>query len=263
MDPSKMSQSQRQSLWEAAGHPGIAPVGYGGESGGGSGGGGNAVADLIKNATAAYTKQLNDYNAKYKQFNDANPFILDDVLASETAKAKQRIDPYYQKTLSDFLTGVNTQRTQGEQDRSKLLSNLSEDTNTYTGQQKQTLEDTLDKTREGFAGNGLYNSGARLTSEGRATADTNANLASSLTNADRSANQINTAADRASQSLDTQTNTEKDRLATNEAADIGTAANTGVTRDQAQRTFNQGQFTGPPPGSDPIGFQNSLYSLLS
>lgn len=39
MDPKNMSQDERQYLWQSAGHSGVAPVGYGGESGpGGSGG---------------------------------------------------------------------------------------------------------------------------------------------------------------------------------------------------------------------------------
>lgn len=45
-DPSTMTQNQRQALWDRAGHAGIAPVGYGGESSGGSSGGGTDTIDL-------------------------------------------------------------------------------------------------------------------------------------------------------------------------------------------------------------------------
>jgi hypothetical protein len=55
MDPKNMIQEQRQALWDAAGHSGQAPVGYGGE--GGASGGGNVAPfnfDYVKAATDAY-----------------------------------------------------------------------------------------------------------------------------------------------------------------------------------------------------------------
>ncbi len=223
----------------------------------------NTPAALMQEATDAYNKQLADYNAKYAAYNEANPFVLDDVLASETAKAKQSLDPYYQQTLSDFLTGINTQRAQGAQDQSTLLSNLAEDRNTFTGQQGQALQDTLDKTRQGFAGNGLYNSGANLNAQGRNVADTNESLASNLTDTNRKIDQTNLAGERANTALDLQTGQEKTQLGEQEATAVGTQANAAVKSDAGQNLYAEGQATGPPPGADPTAWNTSLASYLT
>lgn len=64
MDPKNMSQDQRQALWEQAGHPGIAPAGYGGEGGSG---GGTFNFDYAKAATDAYGELGTYYDRLLKE----------------------------------------------------------------------------------------------------------------------------------------------------------------------------------------------------
>lgn len=109
MDPKNMTQAQRQALWDAAGKSGIAPVGYGGESGGSSGGGGGfqplSAPDVAKLREEVY-KTLQPY---YLQ------------LAKEAQGDFDRASKILQE---DYLKGTRDQRVEYEFTRKQQTEEL-------------------------------------------------------------------------------------------------------------------------------------------
>jgi len=56
------------------------------------------------------------------------PFAFDEALAKESAT--QEYDPYYKQQLNDFMTDVNTQRSQGVASEDKLIKTLTAERDT-------------------------------------------------------------------------------------------------------------------------------------
>ncbi len=109
-----MSQDQRQALWDAAGHTGQAPVGYGGESGGGSGGSlgafqGPSVQPFTFDWTAAQNAAMAKLAPYYKQ--------LLDLSNGDINRAKQALE-------ADYASGARFRS--GEYGGQMTQENLSE-----------------------------------------------------------------------------------------------------------------------------------------
>lgn len=148
MDPKNMTQAQRQALWSAAGHSGIAPVGYGGESGGGGSG-----------AASQYVGSIANQFTQLKPFDQVDPFSFDKALATQAATAEY--EPYYNQLLSDYTKQVNTTISRSQEDLKSTLTSLQQGKDYYTGTQGRLLDKALKSTNEGYAGRGLFFSGAR------------------------------------------------------------------------------------------------------
>lgn len=172
-DPTKMTQSQRQSLWDAAGHSGTAPVGYGGES---SGGGGDPAADMQQEILDSFKKQNDAYTKGLSDYDKSNPFSFDDMLKKEAENAKGTISPYYDRLLSNYMTGISYLKGNTIQDEQRALTKLQGDYDSYTGQAKNLLTTTMRQVGQNYAGAGSYDSGARQRTQGEAAADTAYNL---------------------------------------------------------------------------------------
>jgi hypothetical protein len=106
MDPRNLTQDQRQALWESAGHPGIAPVGYGGE-GGSSGGGSKALAP-------ADVAGIRD-----KVYNTLQPYYLQ--LAKE---AQGDFDRAVSQLKEDYVKGTRDQRVNFEFTKKTQMDDL-------------------------------------------------------------------------------------------------------------------------------------------
>lgn len=223
---------------------------------------GNPVEDLLKSITDDYTKKLEDYTKKSKEFDTNNPFVFDEVLGQEKAKVKQRLDPYYEQTLGDFLTGVNIKRSRSLEDERTLLTNLQADVNEVTGDEKQRLTDAIERSREGFADAGLYTSGARLRDQGREEAQTGKNLADTLTKQQRAEKQITTGTQRTGQDLSLEEQIKRRDLAREQSYQTESQGLAETQRAQSQREFEKGQYTGTYPGVNPTAYQGGLYNLL-
>lgn len=99
--------------------------------------------------------QMDEFNKRYTEFGEKNPFTFDEAQAK--ASATERYSPYYSAQLNDLLSGINRQResTQGEQ---QLLADLNK---IQTVQDKRALDEAVKASEEGYAGVGLFESGAR------------------------------------------------------------------------------------------------------
>lgn len=148
-------------------------------SGGGGGGFGGSMggfnpADVAKQgigmADAAYD-YFAEADKKFNQYLKENwgndPWSIDEAQAR--ASADERFAPYYTNQLRDYLTGVIRTRNRSSEDEQTLRGELVKQTERYVGRSGRKLSDAIESTREGFAGAGLYFSGARQRQEGRAT----------------------------------------------------------------------------------------------
>ena len=217
---------------------------------------------LIQTSIDAYTKQLESYNKRYGEYTENNPFIFDQVLEEESAKALQRLDPYYQQTLGDYLQGVNTKKTRSLQDERTLLTELQRTSDTYVGNEKAQLEDAIDSSQQGKADAGIYDSGARLREEGKLRADSNKQTDNFLHAQDTRQKGIQQTTQRGMDDLKTGENMYTRDLNREKEYQVNSQALPEVTRRQGEYEFGRQQYAGVAPGVNPLQFQNSLYNLL-
>lgn len=160
-----MAESGRQSELDslrASGQEGAARAQYessGSYGGGGSGGGGSAydVMMQMQNELAAKMEELGN---RFKQYETDNPFTFDELLAQQSAE--ERLSPYYEAELSDFVKGVTRQRETigGERDLLTQLNTLS------SGAAARNLDQAVKASGEGYAGKGMFFSGERESQTG-------------------------------------------------------------------------------------------------
>lgn len=229
---------------------------------GGGGGGFDQLQQMVQSAIDKYQQQYDEYSRKYREFDQKNPFVFDKILEEEKTKVSQRLDPYYNQTLNDFLTGINTKRQRSLEDERTLLTELNRDVDQFTGRQRENLDYTLQKTGEGYADAGLYTSGQELRAEGRQIADAQDTLGNYIQNADTQRNKIATTGIRQEQDLSLSEQLQRRDLEREKQYQVGTQALGETELRQRQREFERGQYTGAAPGVDPMSYQNNLYSLL-
>ena len=115
---------------------------------------------------SAATKLNEEVGRRFKEFTAAHPFKADEVLKIKKGEAAEQIDPYYNETLSNYLLGVERKVQRGTQDTRDLLTELSAQTASYTEGAQLKLNEARNRAREGYAGVGLFESGARFREEG-------------------------------------------------------------------------------------------------
>jgi uncharacterized protein with von Willebrand factor type A (vWA) domain len=120
---------------------------------------GDPAADFINSILDEITKPLKEATERAGQFDRENPFVFDEVLARESAE--ERLSPYYEAELRDFLTGVTRARGRTLQDEQRLRTELDTTTETTSARIRANVEETIRSSEEGFAGSGLLSSGAR------------------------------------------------------------------------------------------------------
>ena len=82
---------------------------------------------LIRQTEQAYVKQAKEYEGRLTEFEKRSPFVFDKILEAEQQKVSQRLDPYYNQTLSDFLRGIERTRTRSVEDERTLLTDSKKD----------------------------------------------------------------------------------------------------------------------------------------
>lgn len=220
------------------------------------------VSSMLQSIMDDQTKKLEEYTRKSKEFDTKNPFIFDEMLGVERTKVKERLDPYYEQTLSDFLTGVNIKRSRSLEDERTLLTEVQEDVDRIAGDEKLRLTDAIERSREGFADAGLYTSGARLRDQGREEAQSGKTLADTLTKQERAKKQITTQTGRLGEDLALEERLKRRDLSQEQSFETESQALAETQRRQQQREFEKGQYTGPYPTINPSTYQSGLFNLL-
>lgn len=106
----------------------------------------DSIIESQKQAIKDQTKFLKDYEKN-------NPFAFDEELARQSSTAEY--DPYYSELLTDYLADIDVQR-ETVQDDQALAETLKKYDDASANRQFTTA---VQKTRQGFAGRGLYFSG--------------------------------------------------------------------------------------------------------
>ncbi len=223
---------------------------------------GNTAQQLIQASIDKYTKQTEEYTKKYKEFDVSNPFDWDKILGEERTKVTQRLEPYYTQTLNDYLQGIETKRTRSAEDERTILSEINADVDFYKGQSAQTLIDAIGKSREGYADTGLLSSGQALRGEGQLATTAGTNLQRYLTTAERATSKATLAGQRLGEDLTLEERIKRRDLAQEKGYNVETGALTGRTQRLGQWQFEKGQYTGAPPGTNPLLYDQSLYGFL-
>lgn len=233
-----------------------------------------AMAEETMKATeAGYAKLAAEYKARYNEYDSKNPFNFDQILAEESTKVGERLDPYYKQTLTDYLKGVNVRRQRSLEDERTLLTDLQKDTDQYVGNEKMALDQTLERTRQGYADAGLYFSGAKQRAEGMATTESKRGLGDYLRGQEGRQRDVQTTTRRNMEDIQLEQSQKQRDLGSFDPTtgnyvrgvdptyQIKSEALGEATRRQQLRDYEKSQFLGAPPGvnySDFTSFNNRL-----
>ncbi len=275
-DPTKLTQDQRQWLWQQNGHNGTAPVGYGGE--GGSSGDDQAAkaAQMQQDIINAFKTANDQYTSGVSAYDKAHPFVMSDVLAKEATNAAGKVSPYYDQLLNNYLTSVNYAKGNTIQDEQRLLTKLQADHDAYTGQTKADLETALTSAGQEYGNAGSYDSGARNRAQGIQEANTGYNLSAEQRNYEYNANTAQIQANRTlNQTIPLQLTQYQQEQQRNEATDIAATQAQNVNYDTAMNNYNRAnagianiaangsyQSAGAFPGKTSAETSSALQSML-
>ena len=150
-------------------------AGKGGPSSSGPASNGDPEMSADQTILKAFQDLQTETNKKITEYTSKNPFKLDEILAEKRKQAGEQLDPYYNETLGDYLTGIQRKISRSTQDTQDLLGELRATSDSFTGTTKLRLDEALNKSAQGFAEAGLFESGQRFRQEGllqRETQDT-------------------------------------------------------------------------------------------
>lgn len=139
---------------------------------------GDPAADFISGILDELTKPLEEATRRAGEFDKNNPFVFDEVLAQDSAK--ERLSPYYEAELRDFLTGVTRSRGRTIQDEERFRQELDTTTENTSARIRRNIDETIKSSEEGFAGSGLLASGARQRTTGMQNIEGGENLSDFL-----------------------------------------------------------------------------------
>ena len=294
----KLTPEQRQFLWKSYGHTGTAPADYVGEPGNTTGRTQQQIEQsqpsvpastpaptsepasapvaqtpqqpvksmaqsLMETAINSYNDLLKAYNERLNKFTTTNPFNFDDVLKDETTKVAQRLDPYYTQTLGDFLQGINLKRGRSVEDARNLLGELNSQAESYTKENKMTLDNALKKSSEGFADSGLSSSGEALADRGAKTTSSNMSLTNYLRGNTYSQNQAKIDQGRTAEDLNLQESIQRRNLKQEQEYNTQSQALTAAQQDQSKYNVEKATAVGSPPGVNPLDYSKYSYNLLT
>lgn len=143
--------------WDDAGaNADFNATGGSGKGGPSGGDGGSSVDDILNNAISAITSMV---PKPVKPYDEVNPFFFDEELARTASVAEYT--PYYQEMLTDYISKVETTKSRSEQDMTRTLEQLEAGKEYYMGTQRRLIDKAVKNVNEGYAGRGLFFSGAR------------------------------------------------------------------------------------------------------
>jgi len=157
----RLNPAQQNDLARSKGYTGTSDYldhlngGLGGNGGTSGGGQVNSADDLIRQLIEEQKAEFDKLGELDKEFQANNPFAFDELLAKKSAE--ESYNPYYDAELKDFTQGIDRQK-QSAEGSMKLLTDLNR---IQVGQDKRNLDEAVSAAEEGYAGAGLYNSGAK------------------------------------------------------------------------------------------------------
>jgi hypothetical protein len=117
--------------------------------------GGKSAADYADEILNAQKKQIDEETKYLEGYTKDNPFVFDEELARKSATAEY--EPYYSELLKDYVSDLELKRqtTRGEADLLTTLNKLD------MGNRTLSYQNAVRNAEEGFAGRGMFFSGAK------------------------------------------------------------------------------------------------------
>lgn len=200
----------------------------------------NSVLDSIKKAS----QPLLDAAKRSGEFDEKNPFVFDELLARSSAE--ERLSPYYQAELKDYITGVERARGRTVQDEELLRQELTTKVEETQGNLRRDLNETIKMTQEAADDAGLLFSGKRLRNEGKAQVDTEQDLATTLKGTELQKAQSLTRQTRGLEDLLSGEQTFRRRQTAEQETALQTDVSQQKTEAQQQRELERQQYVGYP-----------------
>jgi len=127
-----------------------------------------AITDFANLKTKELIREVEQLKGELGELEIESCYVSNalDVRDDELQQAKEQLDPFYNQTLSDYLEGVQSQRSRGLADQDRLISELNQDINTLNKDLKFDLQQSLEKAKQGASGAGLLSSGFGQRAEG-------------------------------------------------------------------------------------------------
>ena len=180
--------------------------------------------------------QMDEMSKRVTDYDENNPFNFDEMLAQ--ASAQERYNPYYNAELSDFLKGIDTERQSAEGDKNLLV----ELNRIAAGAEKRNIDEAIRASEEGFAGVGLFESGARERATGlekiQGQEQTGEREARFKYGMEEGARQLG--------SIGTQEQTGKRRLLAEKTATIQSDVENQKAEERARWEYERAQYLGNP-----------------
>ncbi len=121
---------------------------------------GESFADqIIKAVVDPLQAEIESWWKRLDQYDKNNPFAFDEALAR--ASSQERLNPYFDATLNEFMTGVRRSSTRSVEDMTRTIGELNADASKLSDQERLATQEAIRSSEEGFAGSGLFFSGKR------------------------------------------------------------------------------------------------------
>lgn len=258
-----LNQEQRQWLWNYFGHSGAAPIGYGGESQTTATSEDGGITNMVSAFIDPIAEAIDKWRQKLEEFDKNNPFAFDEAQAR--ASAQERLNPYYNAELNEFMTGIRRSRERSMEDMTRTVGELNVDASKLSERERLSTQEAIRGSEEGFAGAGLFFSGRRERATGleevggiQKQEDIQAELGRGVASSQRA--NLRTAEDLALQEARQKRLIESGRT---------TALETDISGQKKESAYRRGlerlQFAGDIPGTSPferMNLENQFYSAL-
>ena len=204
---------------------------------------GGTANDILSTAIQSITQ----YIKKVTPYDQVNPFSFDESLAKEASTAEYT--PYYQELLTDYTSNVERTKSRSQEDLSTTLKQLEAGKEYYTGTQRLLLDKALKSTNEGYAGRGLYVSGARQKDLADIQQQNTLNVGNYTTNYDYNKAKAQTLAQRTGENVDTAASqysrdTEREKQAAIEAGVLQRKSEYQTQYEAARSKYYQNSYGG-------------------
>lgn len=216
-----------------------------------------SAEEIIANS---YQKLLDDYKTRSAEFDAKNPFVFDEILAQKRGEVSQRLDPYYNQTLDDFLRGINVRRTRSAEDERLLLAEISSDVDNYVGKNRELVESAVEASNQGFSDANLFFSGARLRGEGKVRVAGEERLEDYLRETERRGALIRKTGLRTREDLLEEERLRRRDIERERKAETEAEALRETNVAQLRRELERSQYLGPPFSSGTLPNLSSYFS---
>jgi hypothetical protein len=122
------------------------------ETGGGS-------TDIVSAFVEPIANAIESWRQKLEEFDRNNPFSFDEAQAR--ASAEERLNPYYDAELNDFMQGIRYAKNRSFEDMTRTVGELNIDASKLSERERLNTQEAIRSSEEGFAGSGLFFSGRR------------------------------------------------------------------------------------------------------